>query len=58
MFVPIKARVVSSHSKKGIQEAAKETICFGETSIKSTSSDLTKIFSPLQRAITNSSKIS
>ena len=35
MFDPIKALLASSFSRKGINAAATETNCFGETSIKS-----------------------
>ena len=37
MLEPIKALLASSFSKKGINAAATETNCFGETSIKCTS---------------------
>ena len=36
MFEPIRARFASSFSRKGTSEAATETICFGDTSMKST----------------------
>jgi hypothetical protein len=35
MFEPISARLASSCSRNGISEAATETVCFGETSMKS-----------------------
>ena len=37
MFDPINARLASSCSRNGISEAAIDAICWGETSIKSTS---------------------
>ena len=36
MFDPISARFASSFSRNGTSEAATETSCFGETSMKST----------------------
>ena len=36
MFEPMRARLASSFSRKGISEAATETTCFGDTSIRST----------------------
>ena len=36
MFEPIRARLASSFSRKGISEAATETSWFGDTSIRST----------------------
>ena len=36
MFEPISARLASSFSRNGISEAATDTSCFGETSIRST----------------------
>ena len=38
MFEPIRARLASSFSRNGISAAATETICLGDTSIRSTSS--------------------
>ena len=35
MFEPISARLASSFSRNGISAAATDTICFGETSMKS-----------------------
>ena len=46
IFEPIRARLASSFSRKGISEAAHETTCLGETSIKSMSSGLVIIKSP------------
>ena len=38
MFEPISARLASSFSRNGISDAATETSCFGETSMKPMSS--------------------
>ncbi len=38
MFDPISARFASSFSRNGISEAATETSCFGDTSIRSIAS--------------------
>ena len=38
MFEPISARFASSFSRNGISEAATDTSCFGDTSIRSTCS--------------------
>ena len=38
MFEPMSARLASSCSRKGINDAATDTICFGETSMYSTRS--------------------
>jgi hypothetical protein len=35
MFEPISARLASSFSRNGISEAATDTSCFGDTSIRS-----------------------
>ena len=43
MFEPISALLASSFSKNGINEAATETNCFGETSTYSIESGLDKI---------------
>ncbi len=37
MLAPIRARLASSCSTKGIRAVETDTICFGETSIRSTS---------------------
>ncbi len=38
MLEPISARLASSFSRNGISAVAMETVCFGETSMKSTCS--------------------
>ena len=43
MFDPIKALLASSFSKNGINEAATDTNCFGETSTYSIDSGLARI---------------
>ena len=43
MLDPIKALFASSFSKNGINEAATDTNCFGDTSTYSTNSGLAKI---------------
>ena len=48
---PIKARFASSFSRKGINAAATDTICLGETSIKSISSERAWIYSPPARQL-------
>ncbi len=45
MFAPMSARLASSCSTKGISAVDTETICFGETSIRSTSAGETKSIS-------------
>ena len=55
MFEPISARLASSFSRNGISAAATETICFGDTSIRSTFSRGAIITSPAWRQMTNSS---
>ena len=55
IFEPIKARFASSFSRNGINAAATETICFGETSIKSISSRIAMMYSPPSRQLTSSS---
>ena len=52
MFEPINARLASSCSKKGINEAAIEAICVGDTSISDTSSGATTGKSAFKRAFT------
>ncbi len=49
MLEPIKARLASSFSKNGISEAATETNCLGETSIKLMASAGFNINSPALR---------
>ena len=55
MLDPIKARLASSFSKKGMSDAATETTCFGETSIISISSGFACKTSPARRDVINSS---
>ncbi len=57
MFAPIRARLASSFSRKGIRAAATETTCFGDTSIMSTSARISNWESPLIRPGTSSSTI-
>ena len=57
MLDPIKARVASSCSRKGIQLVVIDTTCCGETSIKSTLSGEVIIFSPRYLAFNPSSII-
>ena len=45
MLAPMRARLASSCSTKGISAVETETICFGETSIRSTSDGGTKSIS-------------
>ena len=52
MFDPIRALDASSFSRKGIIAVATETICLGETSIKSTSLALTSNTSCLCLTVT------
>ena len=52
MLAPMRARLESSFSKKGIQAVATATTCLGETSMKSTLSASTSILLPRVRAIT------
>jgi hypothetical protein len=47
MFEPISARLASSFSRNGISEAATETSCFGDTSIRSTFSRGQRVFARL-----------
>ena len=54
MFDPISARLASSFSRNGMSEAATETSCFGETSIRSTASDGLSMNSPDFRVETSS----
>lgn len=58
MLEPIRARLASSFSRNGISEAATETTCCGETSIRSTCSLGSRVGSPLTRPGTRSSTIS
>jgi len=46
MFAPIKARLASSCSRKGISEVATDQIWFGDTSISSTSFGAASTSSP------------
>ena len=55
MFEPISARFASSFSRNGISAAATETICFGDTSIRSMSSGRARMYSPPRRQLTISS---
>ena len=43
MFEPMRARFASSCSRNGINEAATDTICFGDTSMKSILSGADKV---------------
>ena len=54
MFEPISARFASSFSRNGISEAATETSCFGETSIRSTFAGGFSMKSPPLRVETRS----
>jgi hypothetical protein len=54
MFDPISARFASSFSRNGTSEAATETSCFGETSMKSTLSRVGRMKLPAWRALTRS----
>ena len=54
MFEPISARLASSFSRNGISEAATETNCFGDTSIRSTLSRGAIVYSPDWRVLTSS----
>ena len=54
MFEPISARLASSFSRNGISEAATETSCFGETSIRSTFAGGFSMKSPPLRVETRS----
>ena len=54
MFDPISARFASSFSRNGTSEAATETSCFGETSMKSTLSRGVRMKLPAWRALTRS----
>ena len=54
MFEPINARLASSFSRNGINDAATETSCLGETSMNPTSSRGTSLNSPALRALTRS----
>jgi hypothetical protein len=49
MFEPISARLASSFSKNGINAAATDTSCFGETSMSSISSGRAITKSPPRR---------
>jgi hypothetical protein len=55
MFEPMRARLASSFSRKGISAAATETTCLGDTSMKSTSAFGDRVTSPLMRVVTRSS---
>ena len=55
MFEPIRARLASSFSRNGISEAATETSCLGDTSIRSTFSFGVRPTSPAWRATIRSS---
>ena len=54
MLEPIRARFASSCSKNGINEAAIDTSCFGETSIKEASLGSISRKSPLNLAVIRS----
>ena len=54
MFDPISARLASSFSRNGTSEAATETSCFGDTSMKSTLSRVGRMKLPAWRALTRS----
>ena len=54
MFDPISARFASSFSRNGTSEAATETSCFGETSMKSILSRVGRMKLPAWRALTRS----
>ena len=54
MLEPISARLASSFSRNGISAAATETSCFGETSIRSTSSGRHRMKSPFLRQLVRS----
>ena len=54
MLAPMSARFASSFSRNGTSEAATETSCFGETSMKSTFSFSMETKSPDWRAMTRS----
>ena len=54
MLEPIRARVASSFSRKGIMAVATETICRGLTSMRSTFSRGTRMISALSRTVTYS----
>jgi hypothetical protein len=55
MFEPISARLASSFSRNGISDAATETSCFGETSIRSMFSRGDSVNSPALRELISSS---
>ncbi len=55
MFEPIRARLASSCSRNGISEAATDTICFGDTSMKSIRSGVESVNSFWCRQDTSSS---
>ena len=55
MFEPISARFASSFSRNGISDAATETSCFGETSMKSTLSRSASTKLPASRELIRSS---
>jgi hypothetical protein len=52
MLEPISARFASSFSRNGISEAATDTSCFGDTSIRSTLSRGASVYSPDWRVLT------
>ena len=54
MFEPISARLASSFSRNGISEAATDTSCFGDTSIRSTLPGGFSMKSPALRVETRS----
>ena len=54
MFDPISARFASSFSRKGTSDAATDTSCFSDTSMKSTSSRLDRMKFPCFLAFTRS----
>ncbi len=54
MFDPISARFASSFSRNGTSEAATDTSCFGDTSMKSILSFVGRMKLPAWRALTRS----
>jgi hypothetical protein len=54
MFDPISARFASSFSRNGISDAATETSCFGDTSMKSTLLRSARMKFPAWRQLTRS----
>ncbi len=57
MLAPMRARLASSFSRKGMSEAATETTCLGLTSMSVTLSRATILVSPATRTVTSSSRM-